>query len=101
MHHAMTITTNNIPRDLLSFWDFSEADQRTIRSEFDWMDDVESETGFFKYRGWIYNLADFMRTSERSELVSWDGSKAESWSCGVLVKLSSDCEQVTCGRWSA
>ena len=96
----MTITTNNIPRDLLSFWDFSEKDQRTIRSNFDWMDDVESENGFFKYKGHIYNLADFMRISERSELMSWDGSLAQSWSCGVLVKLSSDCEQVTCGRWS-
>ena len=92
----MTITTNNIPRDLLSFWDFSEADQRTIRSEFDWMEDIESETGFFKYKGDIYNLSDFTRGGAEG----WDGSLAQSWSCGVLVKLSSDCEQVTCGWWS-
>ena len=96
----MSITTNNQPRDLLSFWDFSEKDQRTIRKEFDWMEDLESQTGFFKYKGWFYHLSQFTRTSERSELVSWDGSKAESWSCGVLVKLTSDCEQVVCGWWS-
>ena len=92
----MTITTNNTPRDLLSFWDFSEKDQRTIRSDFDWMEDIESETGFFKYKGHIYNLAEFTRGGAEG----WDGSLAESWSCGVLVKLSSDCEQVTCGWWS-
>ena len=97
----MLITTNNVPRDLLSLWDFSEKDQRTIRSDFDWMEDLESETGFFKYKGHIYNLTEFTRTSEHSELVSWDGNAPDSYFSGVLVKLSSDCEQVTCGRWSA
>ena len=92
----MSITTNNQPRDLLGFWDFSEKDQRTIRKDFDWMEDLESEDGFFKYKGWIYHLSEFMCGGAEG----WDGSKAESWSCGVVIKVSSDCEQVTCGLWS-
>ena len=92
----MSITTNNQPRDLLGFWDFSPADQRIMRDQFDYLKDLSSETGFFKYKGWIYHLGDFTRGGAEG----WDGNKAESWSCGVLIKLTSDCEQVVCGWWS-
>ena len=93
----MTITTNNQPRDLLSFGDFSPAEQRTIRDEFDWMKDLYSTTGFFKYKGHIYHLEDFTRGGAEG----WDGNKAESYFCGVLIKVSSDCDKVICGWWSA
>jgi hypothetical protein len=92
----MTIKTNNQPRDLLTVWDFSRKDQAKIREKFDWLEDIESDSTFFKYKGWIYNLSEFMAGGAKG----WDGSKAESWSCGVLVKVSSDSEQVTCGWWS-
>ena len=93
----MTITTNNQPRDLRGFWDFSEADQSTIREEFDWMEDLEGDCSFFKYKGNIYNLADFMHSGSPE---GWDGNAPNSYFSGVLVKLSSDCEKVTCGWWS-
>ena len=92
----MTIKTNNQPRDLLNVWDFSPKDQARIRQDFDWLEDIESDSSFFQYKGRIYNLSEFMRGGDEG----WDGSKAESWSCGVLVKVSSDGEQVVCGRWS-
>ena len=94
----MTITTNNQPRDLLYLSDFSSKDQEIIRQDYNWMDedDLECNFGFFKYKNHIYHLQDFMRT----ETEGWDGGKAESWSCGVLIKLSEDCERVTCGWWS-
>ncbi len=92
----MTITTNNQPRDLLTVWDFSSKDQAKIRQEFDWLEDIDFDSTFFKYKGWIYNLSEFTRGGAEG----WDGSKAESWSCGVLVRLSKDGEQVTCGWWS-
>ena len=92
----MTIKTNNQPRDLLTIWDFSPKDQTKIREDFDWLDDIEADSAFFRYKGWIYNLSEFGRGGAEG----WDGSKAESWSCGVLVRVSSDGEQVTCGWWS-
>ena len=92
----MTIKTNNQPRDLLSIWDFSPKDQARIRKDFDWLTDLEDGLTFFKYKSWIYNLSEFTRGGAEG----WDGSKAESWSCGVLVRVASDGEQVTCGRWS-
>ena len=99
IYKLMTIKTNNQSRDLLTIWDFSPKDQARIRQEFDWLEDIESDSTFFKYKGWIYNLSEFTRIRD-GELFRWDGSKAESWSCGVLVKVSSDGEQVTCGWWS-
>ena len=93
----MTITTNNVPRDLLTLWDFSDKDQRIIRDQFDWMEDIESDSMFFKYRGIIYNAGQFLRDGTPD---GWDGNSPDTYFSGVLVKLSSDCEQVTCGRWS-
>jgi len=92
----MTIKTNNQPRDLLNVWDFSPKDQARIKQDFDWLEDIESDSSFFQYKGRIYNLSEFMRGGAEG----WDGSKADSWSCGVLVKVSSDGEQVVCGWWS-
>ena len=61
----MKITTNNQPRDLLTLWDFSEKEQAQIRSDFDWLDDIESDSGFFRYRGEVFNLANFLNAAER------------------------------------
>ena len=92
----MKIKTNNQPRDLLTLRDFSPKDQTKIREDFDWLDDIDSNSTFFKYKGWTYNLSEFMRGGAEG----WDGSIAESWSCGVLVRVSNDGEQVVCGWWS-
>ena len=92
----MSIKTNNQPRDLLTLWDFSPKEQTKIRRDFDWLGDIDSDSAFFKYKGWIYNLSEFMKGGAGG----WDGSKAESWSSGVLVRLCSDGEQVVCGWWS-
>ena len=93
----LRVVSNNQPRDLLSFWDFSEKDQRTIRKEFDWMEDLEDDSMFFKYRGHIYNAGEFLRDGTPD---GWDGNAPDSYFSGVLVKLTDDCEAVICGRWS-
>ena len=46
----MKITTNNQPRDLLTLWEFSEKEQAQIRSDYDWLDDIESDCCFFRYK---------------------------------------------------
>ena len=97
-YKTMTVKTNYQPRDLLTIWDFSPKDQARIREDFDWLEDLESDSTFFKYKNCIYNLSEFMLL--RGGAKGWDGTKAESHSWGVLVKVSSDGEQVTCGWWS-
>jgi hypothetical protein len=91
----MKITTNNQPRDLLSFWDLSDKEQRQARSDFEWLEDIESDYGFFRYRGQLFHLANFTRSPQKG----WDGHQADSYFSGTLVRLSADCEAVTVGRW--
>ena len=92
----MTIITNNHPRDLLSFSDFSEPAQNQLRRDFDWLADIEIQDGFFSYRGSTYHLSEFMRDGCPD---GWDGVAADSYFSGVVVRLSPDCEAVTVGLW--
>ena len=93
----MKITTNNQPRDLLTLWDFSDKEQAQIRSDFDWLDDIESDSGFFRYKGLIYHISEYLK--DACTPPGWDAAQADSWSSGTLVRLSEDCETVTVGRW--
>ena len=95
-----TITTNNQPRELMYLSDFSEAEQQQIRSDYDWMEPEELETGcgFFRYRSSVYHLQNFMRVSEANELQGWHGYVGETWFSGVLIKLV-DSDSIIVGRY--
>ena len=93
----MKITTNNQPRDLMSFYEFSAREQVQMRSDFDWMEDLESDCSFFRYKGWIYNLSEFSRDGSPE---GWDACLGDSFFSATLVRLSSDCETVIVGRCS-
>ena len=59
--------------------------------EFDYLG--EDEGTFFRYRGNVYDLGEFMRTLNE-ELKGWDGFAADTYFSGVAVKLSEDGDQV-------
>jgi len=92
-----TIKTNNQPRDFLSFYDFDKKDQKAIEKRFDYMTREELEEGcsFFKYKGEIYNLCEFMRT----HMDDWDGALSHSYFSGIIIKISDDHESVICGTY--
>ena len=97
----MKITTNNQARELKSFYEFSPKQQQQIRSDFDWLEDVESDCGFFEYRGTIHHLQNFMRLNAEpgTELAAWDGYEADSYFSGTVVRLSSDGEYLVAGSY--
>ena len=101
--NELTIKTNNVPRPLMFLKDFSEPIQSEIRKDYDWMDsqDIESNFGFFAYRGQVYHLQDFMRVTDvsGSSLNGWDGYASDSAWSGTLVRLTEDCNFVVVGRF--
>ena len=102
--NVMNITTNNVPRDLLYLCDFSAADQDKIRKQYDWMkpNDLECNHGFFKYRGCIYHLQEFLTTDNVASgaLTEWDGFAGDSAYSGTLIRLAdNDCDRVIVGRY--
>ena len=94
----LTIYTNNVPRNVLYGYELSPAEQ----AEFDYMDDI-NDGSFFRYKGQVYDLGEFMRVTDTMEnchgFKGWDGYHGDSYFSGVLVKYTDDCEQVIVGRW--
>lgn len=80
-------------------WDLSEEE----RAEFDYMDDI-NEGSFFRYRGNVYDLSEFVRIvhpgradpnpfchwDHTGALRGWDGIATDSYFSGVVVKYVSD-----------
>jgi hypothetical protein len=82
----MNIRTNNKPRHLIYGYELTEQE----RKDFDYLESEELDTStFFRYKGQIYSLGDFMRC-ESDELKNWHGYLSDSFFSGVLVRLS-DC----------
>ena len=85
----MKITTNNHYRMILSFFDLTEKEQSEIKDNYDTIE----ESLFFRYRGLVYDLNEFMRvqygTAFNKVINDWDGYHNDSFFSAVLVKYSS------------
>lgn len=99
----LTIKTNHQPRELKYIFDFTEAEQKEIRNQYDWMNsgDLECNFGFFKYRGMYHHLQDFLKCSDtqNDELRKWDGYSNDSYFSGLVIKLCEDNESVIVGTY--
>lgn len=96
----MSVTTNRIPRDLLSYHELDAKYQRMVDDRYSGLCDREwiEECTYFIYKKYPYNLSDFMAHSRDDE---WDASEADSWSSGTVIKLVERNERVIVGRWYA
>ena len=98
---TVTIKTNNQPRPLKCLFEFSPQQQQSIRSDFDWMEDLESTQGFFEYRGTIHHLENFLWVNAALDdmMYGWDGVEADTHFSGTLVRLTSDADFVVVGSY--
>jgi hypothetical protein len=100
---AITIRTNNVPRDVINAWELTAAEQ----AQFDYLDWEAIEDGrdsaqFFRYRGELYDLSQFSRVihpdaqrahpMECSEpaFQGWDGYMSDSFFSGMLIRWAHD-----------
>jgi len=91
----MEIKTNHKPRPIVYGWELTEKE----RAEFDYLDDI-NEGSFFRYKGHVYDLGEFMRTEQGGglELLGWQGISTDSYFSGTIVRLSHDGESITVAR---
>ena len=89
----MKIKTNNQPRDILAWYDLTPEEQK----EFDYLKDGEGS--FFRYKGWVYDLEEFMRVDHTAIHGDWHGYASDSYFSGMLVRYTSDCDQVIVGSY--
>ena len=87
----MKIKTNNQPRDILTWYDLTPAEQK----EFDYFDPVNIGN-FFRYKGNVYDIGEAMRIEG---IEDWQGCYSETAFSGVLIKISSDGETIIVGQY--
>jgi hypothetical protein len=97
----MKLITNNQPRLLIDAYELTA----TERTEFDYLDWQAIDQGndsatFFRYRGRLYDLGEFMRSTDPN-LKGWHGYAADSFFSGVVIKLSDDGDYVTVATYLA
>ena len=89
----MKIKTNNQPREILTWHQLTPKEQK----EFDYLEDGEGS--FFRYKGWLYDLGEFMRVDHTVIPGKWHGYASNGYFAGVLVRYTSDCERVIVGQY--
>lgn len=95
---ALTVRTNNIPRDVIDAYELSESE----RAEFDYIDWPAVERGeasasFFRYKGRLYDLGEFDRANEVGHVSipgQWDGFLSDSFFSGIAVRYVDNYERV-------
>ena len=89
---TLTIRTNNVPRPVLEPYELTAEEQ----FDFDYLDWAALEAGtdsasFFRYKGQVYDLGEFMTTSglpEFNPLRKWDGYISDTFFSGVVVRFT-------------
>lgn len=81
----MKVITNNHRRDIVYWHELTDAE----KTDFDWITDSDTMSTdgaeFFRYKGDVYCLSDFMR-DDGNHFPGWDGYTNDSFYSGVLVR---------------
>jgi hypothetical protein len=96
----VTIITNNVPRFIIEPYELTANE----RKDFDYLDWQALETGddsasFFRYRGEVYDLGEFMRVEYMDALAAWHGYQSDSFFSGIVVRYCDDHESIVVGRY--
>lgn len=97
---ATTIKTNNVPRDYSYGMEFSGKERQEMLEQFDYLSEEEfNQQSFIKYKGYWYDLGEFMRVDSQSELCKWQGYRSDSISTGIVVRYVEDNERIVMGTY--
>jgi hypothetical protein len=94
--NEMKVITNRVPRDLVHGYELNEKE----RAEFDFLTSEEIDCDlFFRYRGYVYYLGNFMRSEMTIDGITWHGAQGDNYFAGTLVHICADHEHVIVGRY--
>lgn len=85
--NKLTIKTNNQYRPIIYSYELTASELK----DFDYLDHSElCEASFFRYKGRVYDLAQFMRLTSFTDgkMKNWDGYHSASYFSGVLIKFN-------------
>ena len=92
---TQSIITNNKPRPIMFGYELTAKE----RLEFDYYTSDElNDAEFFRYRGQMYDLGEFMPTSGNLRALGWQGIATDTYFSGTIVRIDQDGEYVIVGR---
>lgn len=92
----MKVRTNKVSRPIINGFELSEKE----KAEFDYLKGEELDSSsFFRYRGNVFYLGNFMRCEINESGITWDGYAGDSYFSGTVIKLVDDCESVIVGTY--
>lgn len=90
----MQVITNNHNRPIIYFFELPENIQEERKDDYEGIED----SSFFLYKGYYYDLNDFMRNNENTPFGNeWHGYLGESYFSAILIKLDDTGESVKVG----
>jgi hypothetical protein len=91
-----TVITNHVPRRYISGDELTPKE----RKEFDYYSDQEiAFASFVRYKGWVYDIGEFILTDKKGELGRWHAYHGESaFSCILIYIPVNDNDHVVMGR---
>lgn len=77
----LKIIGNGHCRDILYYWELTEEEQ-------EWHDWANDDNTFFRYKGEVYCIEEFMRISKQAPdaMQEFDGYMSDSFFSGILIK---------------
>jgi hypothetical protein len=92
----MKIRTNSKPREILHACQLTEKEI----VEFDYLEGESLDfASFFRYKGNVYDLGEFMLCPSGFQFKGWAGYYSDSAFSGILIKYCNDFEQVIVGQY--
>lgn len=99
MADGLTIITNHVPRLIIDAYELTAVERKDF-DYYDWdkIERGEDSASFFRYRGQLYDLGEFMRVP-RDAFPGWEGYSNDSFFSGVIVRYHEDHDHVIVGRF--
>lgn len=93
--NKITIITNHRYRPLLNAYELTKRELNILGN------DLDENAMYFRYKGEVYNLGDFMRTNSLHEgpLKAWNGYLSDSFFSGIVIKLNEEFDMVQVGTY--
>lgn len=98
---ALTIKTNNVPRDYSFGMEFNGKKRQEMLEQFNYLTEEEfNQQSFINYKGYWYDLGEFMRIDDNEgELGKWQGYRSDSYFSGVVIRYVENANQYVMGTY--
>lgn len=100
----LKIRTNNVPRDVLNFWELTGKEQAQLLDDYSGTGRAEEfcdKSMWARYKGHVYCLSEFLRIQHHpdSDFSKWEGYEGDNYFSGTVCRFVQKGERVIMGQY--